>query len=209
MNRIKICGLFREEDICFANDIRPDFVGFVFAPSKRRVNIEKAQQLRHLLEPEIPAVGVFVNASKEEILEPVRKQIIQIIQLHGQEDNAFIHRLREYTSLPIIKAVSVKNREDIYRYRNSQADYLLLDQGSGGTGKAFDWSLLTEESGSGEAGQIMKKPFFLAGGISADNAKDAIERFHPYAVDVSSSVETEGIKDFNKMKELTEMVHRL
>lgn len=210
MSRIKICGLRREEDIHFANEIQPDFVGFVFAPSKRRVTVEKAQQLRQLLKPEIPAVGVFVNAPEEEILKPVRKQVIQMIQLHGQESTDFVQQIREKTSLPVIQAVSVKSREDILRCRDLNADYLLLDQGTGGTGKVFDWTLLTGDAGEADNDRLenlIGKPLFLAGGISRQNVEEAIARFHPFAVDVSSSVETDGVKDFEKMKILTELVH--
>lgn len=209
MSRIKICGLRREEDIRFANEIQPDFVGFVFAPSKRKVTVEEAQCLRQLLRPEIPAVGVFVNASEEEILEPVRRQVIQMIQLHGQESTDFVQQIRAKTGLPVIQAVSVKKREDILRCRELKADYLLLDQGAGGTGKAFDWSLLTGETERSELEQIIGKPFFLAGGISAQNVEEAIARFHPFAVDASSSVETDGVKNFEKMKELTELVRKI
>ncbi len=207
MNRIKICGLRREEDILFANEIRPDFVGFVFAPSKRRVTLEKAKALRKLLDPDIPAVGVFVNASEEEILDIAAQQIIQMIQLHGQEDPAFIEQIKEKTSLPIINAVSVKTMEDILNCRSLAADYLLLDQGAGGSGKTFDWSRISKEAGEDDFSQIISKPFFLAGGISESNVQEAIERFHPYAVDASSSVETDGKKDFYKMKQLTALVH--
>ncbi|MDD7390003.1 MAG: phosphoribosylanthranilate isomerase [Lachnospiraceae bacterium] len=209
MSRIKICGLRREEDIRFANEIQPDFVGFVFAPSKRKVTVEEAQRLRQLLRPEIPAVGVFVNASEEEILEPVRRQVIQMIQLHGQESTDFVQQIRAKTGLPVIQAVSVKKREDILRCRELKADYLLLDQGAGGTGKAFDWSLLTGETERSELEQIIGKSFFLAGGISAQNVEEAIARFHPFAVDASSSVETDGVKNFEKMKELTELVRKI
>ena len=209
MSRIKICGLRREEDIRFANEIQPDFVGFVFAPSKRKVTVEEAQCLRQLLRPEIPAVGVFVNASEEEILEPVRRQVIQMIQLHGQESTDFVQQIRAKTGLPVIQAVSVKKREDILRCRELKADYLLLDQGAGGTGKAFDWSLLAGEKGNDEPEQIIGKLFFLAGGISAQNVEEAIARFHPFAVDASSSVETDGVKNFEKMKELTELVRKI
>lgn len=208
-NRIKICGLRREEDIRFANAVQPDFVGFVFAPSRREVSLEKAAQLRRLLKPEIPAAGVFVNASPEEILEPVKRKIIQMIQLHGQEDKDFIKYIKSRTSLPIIKAVSIKTREDVQNCRRLAADYLLFDQGSGGTGKTFDWSLLCGENHQekGAFHQMIGKPFFLAGGISESNVEEAITCFHPYAVDVSSSVETDGVKDFEKMKRLTELVH--
>lgn len=201
MNRIKICGLRREEDIRFANEIRPDFVGFVFAPSRRRVTLEEAGYLREILRPDIPAAGVFVNASEEEILEAAEKKIIQLIQLHGQESEDFIRQIRKKTDLPIIKAVTVKTKEDILNCRNLEVDYLLFDQGAGGTGKTFDWSLFEKNS--------MEKPFFLAGGISELNVENAISRFHPYAVDVSSSVETDGRKDYKKMKRLTELVHRM
>lgn len=198
MNRVKICGLRREQDIVFANEIQPDFIGFVFAPSKRKVTAETARQLRALLRKDIPAVGVFVNAPEKDILELAKAQTIQLIQLHGQEDFAYIKRIKEQCALPIIKAVSVKKQEDIYAYQDSEADYLLFDQGNGGSGRVFDWSLLTGH---------LKKPFFLAGGISAENVQEAIRQYHPFAVDASSSVETDGVKDFEKMKQLTQLVH--
>lgn len=196
--RIKICGLRRKEDILFANEIRPDLIGFVFADSRRKVTAETALQLRNWLKPEIPAVGVFVNAKEKEILELAQAEIIQMIQLHGQEDLEYIKGIKQQCSLPVIKAVSVKGQEDIAFFQDSEADYLLFDQGSGGSGRVFDWSLL---SGN------LKKPFFLAGGISEENVQEAIRKYHPFAVDASSSVETDGIKDFEKMKRLTELVH--
>lgn len=191
MTKIKICGLRRPEDILMANIYRPDYVGFVFAKSRRQVTKEEAASLKQMLLPEILAVGVFVNAPSEEILELVREGVIDGIQLHGQETEEEIRYLKVRTSVPVIKAFSVVSQEDLQKCEASSADYVLLDSGAGGTGETFDHKLL-------ERG--IRKPFFLAGGMGSDNVREAIRNYHPYAVDVSSKVETDGYKDEEKVR---------
>ncbi len=189
--KIKICGLSRACDIDCVNECKPDFIGFVFAKSRRRITFERAELLKKRLDPAIKAAGVFVNEAPEVIISAAQNGIIDIIQLHGQEDEQTVCRLKEICRIPVIKAVSV-GRDDISAFAGSSADYLLLDNGAGGTGKAFDWSL---------AGNI-KKPFFLAGGLNAENVKIGIEKLRPFAVDISGGVETGGFKDPEKIREI-------
>lgn len=198
MTKIKICGLRREQDIRYANELMPDYIGFVFLKGKMRyVTFEEAAHLRSLLDPAIPAVGVFVNEPAENVIRLLQAGTIQIAQLHGQEDEAYAEELRRAGDYCIIRAFAVRSSEDIHRAFAFPADYPLLDNGKG-TGETFDWSLFQEQ----------EKPFFLAGGLSPENVKEAIECFHPYAVDVSSGVETDGFKDYEKMKAFMDAVRR-
>ena len=198
MTKIKICGLRREQDIRYANELMPDYIGFVFLKGKMRyVTFEEAAHLRSLLDPAIPAVGVFVNEPAENVIRLLQAGTIQIAQLHGQEDEAYMEELRRAGEHCIIRAFAVRSSEDIHRAFAFPADYPLLDNGKG-TGETFDWSLFQEQ----------EKPFFLAGGLSPENVKEAIECFHPYAVDVSSGVETDGFKDYEKMKAFMDAVRR-
>lgn len=193
--KIKICGLFRNQDIEYANTAEPDYIGFVFAESRRKVTPEKALELKKNLNPEIKAVGVFVNQNKSLIAELVRNKIIDIIQLHGNEDNAYISELRELTGdTPIIKAVSVKSTEDILKSTEYISDFILLDNGKGGTGEKFDWNLIEKNH-----------RIFLAGGVNPDNISEAI-KLNPYCIDVSSGAETNGLKDKDKMIQLVRAV---
>lgn len=197
MTKIKICGLSREEDIAFANELLPDYIGFVFAgKSKRYVSPEKAKSLKSQLEPRIQAVGVFVNETKEKILSLCRDGVIDCIQLHGNESDDLIRGLQSETACPVIRAFRIETAADIENATKSPADWILLDHGAGGTGEAFDWSL---------AGAL-NRPFFLAGGLAPENVGAAIDACKPYAVDVSSGVETGGVKDYNKMKQLVAAV---
>ena len=198
MTKIKICGLRREQDIRYANELMPDYIGFVFLKGKMRyVTFEEAAHLRSLLDPAIPAVGVFVNEPAENVIRLLQAGTSQIAQLHGQEDEAYAEELRRAGDHCIIRAFAVRSSEDIHRAFAFPADYPLLDNGKG-TGETFDWSLFQEQ----------EKPFFLAGGLSPENVKEAIECFHPYAVDVSSGVETDGYKDYEKMKAFMDAVRR-
>ena len=198
MTKIKICGLRREQDIRYVNELMPDYIGFVFLKGKMRyVTFEEAARLRSLLDPAIPAVGVFVNEPAENVIRLLQSETIQIAQLHGQEDEAYAEELRRAGDHCIIRAFAVRSSEDIHRALAFPADYPLLDNGKG-TGETFDWSLFQEQ----------EKPFFLAGGLSPENVKEAIECFHPYAVDVSSGVETDGFKDYEKMKAFMDAVRR-
>ena len=198
MTKIKICVLRREQEIRYANELMPDYIGFVFLKGKMRyVTFEEAARLRSLLDPAIPAIGVFVNEPAENVIRLLQAGTIQIAQLHGQEDEAYIEELRRAGDHCIIRAFAVRSSADIHRAFAFPADYPLLDNGKG-TGETFDWSLFQEQ----------EKPFFLAGGLSPENVKEAIECFHPYAVDVSSGVETDGFKDYEKMKAFMDAVRR-
>ncbi len=198
MVKIKICGLKRLEDIELVNKYNPDYVGFVFADSKRKVSYKLARELKNNLNPDIISVGVFVDASQEEILDLYHEGIIEIVQLHGCESEEYIKDLKEKTNykLKIINAIEMSENVDLLKYDQSQADYLLLDSGKG-SGKTFDWHLIRND---------LKKDFFLAGGLNINNVNEAILEFNPYAIDLSSSLETDGFKDENKIKEFMEVI---
>jgi phosphoribosylanthranilate isomerase len=196
MPKIKICGLSRLVDIDMVNEARPDYIGFVFAKSKRQVTEETASLLKSRLDPAIKAVGVFVNEESDTIIHLCRTGTIDIIQLHGDETEEDIQRLRQAVTNPIIKAVRVRTAEDICGAQQQSCDYLLLDayreDQYGGSGETFDWSVITQAG----------KPFFLAGGIHAGNVINAIRLAEPYCIDVSSGVETDGYKDRSKINEI-------
>ncbi len=197
--KIKICGLFRPEDIEYVNEALPDYVGFVFAESRRRVSAEQAEVFKKNLNPDIETVGVFVNAPPEEVSGLLNAGVIDIAQLHGNEDDEYMERLRSETQGQIIKAVRVDTAESIKSMQNSAADFLLLDHGTGGTGETFDWNLVRD----------CGKPFFLAGGIHSGNIGAAMETGTPYAVDISSGAETGGVKDKYKILELVRRVRNV
>ena len=197
MTKIKICGLTRTEDIEMVNEFLPDYIGFVFAKSRRQVSAEQAKELKNKLRPAIKAVGVFVNEKPENIAEIANQGIIDLIQIHGDEDAAYCAQLRKLTQAPIIKVVRVEREDDLAGIEEFDCDYYLFDTLSskeyGGTGKAFDHSLLHNKE--------IKKPFFVAGGLNQDNVAAAIEATKPFGVDTSGGVETDGSKDVNKIKE--------
>jgi len=190
--KIKICGLFRDCDIDYVNEAKPDFIGFVFAKSRRQVSGEWAEAMRSKLRSEITPVGVFVNESLANVAQLLNNNVIEMAQLHGDENEHYIQELKSLTNKPIIKAVRVLSHDDIETAQHTAADFLLLDNGTGGTGESFDWSLVSK----------VKKLFFLAGGLKADNIKQAIVATSPYAVDLSSGVETDGLKDRAKILEI-------
>ena len=198
MVKIKICGIRRLEDVKIVNKYKPDYIGFVFADSKRKVSSSLAKKLRENLDSDIIPVGVFVDSSLDEILKIFDEGTIDIAQLHGRESEEFILELKEKSNgeLKIIKAIEMSEKIDLKEYDNSQSDYLLLDSGKG-SGKTFDWKLI---------GNDLKKDFFLAGGLSSSNVKEAIDEFKPYAVDLSSSLETNGFKDENKIRKIMEVI---
>lgn len=197
MTAVKICGLRRKEDIEAVNKYVPDYIGFVFAPSKRQVTEEKASELKKFLKPGIKTVGVFVNQDIDMITDFCRKGIIDIPQLHGNETEADINYIKKACDVPVIKAVSVQSTEDILRWRHSLCDILLLDNGAGGTGESFDWNLIED----------INKPFFIAGGINEKNVLKALAK-KPYGIDVSGGVETDGFKDPAKIKNIIETIRR-
>ena len=187
--KIKLCGLSRPRDIRAANALKPEFVGFVFAPRSRRyVSPQQAKTLKSLLSPEIQAVGVFVDEEPQRVAELLGSGIIDLAQLHGGEDNGYIRRLRALTDRPVIQAFRIRSEEDVRRAADSGADHILLDAGAG-TGTVFDWGLLRQ----------IRRPYFLAGGLGLHNVEKAVEELHPYGVDVSSGIETDGVKDPEKM----------
>ena len=197
MTRIKLCGLSRPCDIEAANALRPEYIGFVFAPKSRRyVSPETAEALRKMLDPAIRAVGVFVREDPERIAGLLDRGIIDLAQLHGNEDEKYIARLRALTGKPLIRAFRMDSPADLADARESAADFILLDNGAGGTGESFDWSLL----------QGFGRPYFLAGGLNPENAAAAVETLRPFAVDVSSGIETDGVKDGKKMKAFVDAV---
>ena len=200
MSKVKICGLSRVNDILSVNIAKPDFVGFVFAKSKRQITLEMAVNLKAYLTKSIKTVGVFVNESIETIELHYLSGVIDMVQLHGDEDNSYISKLKSTVPLDIIKAVRVQTASDIVQANNYKSDYLLLDAYSngcyGGSGTTFDWSLIRD----------INKHFFLAGGINIDNICHAITDVKPFCIDVSSGVETDGQKDSSKIMNLVRSV---
>jgi phosphoribosylanthranilate isomerase len=143
MTQVKVCGLKRPEDMAYANELLPDYVGFVFAKaSKRYVSPDTAASLRAMLLPQIITVGVFVDELVEQVVSLIESGVIGMAQLHGAESQAYVRALRSRTNAPIIQAFRIGSRDDVLRAEESEADYILLDHGAGGTGESFDWSLL-------------------------------------------------------------------
>ena len=189
MTRVKFCGLRTEADVDAANRLRPDFAGFVLSAGyKRSVCEESARQLRARLDPAIRAVGVFVDEPLQRVAGMLESGLIDCAQLHGSESDAYIEELKRVSERPVIKFLALQSREDAARASVCPADFVLLDSGQG-TGQTFDWHLAQE----------VERPFFLAGGLAANNVGQAIRTCRPYAVDVSSGIETGGVKDFKKM----------
>ena len=189
MTKIKLCGMSRLCDIDAVNSLMPDFIGFVFyEKSKRSVSFQKAHELSMHLNSGITPVGVFVDEAIQNIEMLVKHGTIAAVQLHGHEDGEYIRTLRTRIDCPIIQAFKIKSESDISAANTSMADFILLDSGLG-SGNLFEHSLISG----------IKREFFLAGGINAENVGDAILRYKPYAVDASSSLETDNLKDKNKM----------
>lgn len=199
MTKIKLCGLSRPRDIEAANELMPDYIGFVFVPSSRRhVTAGQAEKLGRFLDPRIGVVGVFADESPETVASFLNGGVIGIAQLHGGEDGEYIAKLRALTPKPVIRAFRVGTPGDAAEAERSAADYILLDSGSGGTGKALDPGLLRD----------MKRPYFLAGGLMPGSVGKAVRTLRPYAVDVSSGIETGGLKDPVKMAEFVAAVRK-
>lgn len=212
MQKIKLCGMMKPCDIEYANKVKPDFVGFIFANTRRKISATQAKEFREALDAEIPAVGVFVNEDISVITSLVQDGCIDMVQLHGEEDADYIRRLREVCDVPVIKAVKVQTVEQIRQAAELPVDYLLLDTYRkgvlGGTGGAFDWELLRESraaAGDTLEGELFGKPYFLAGGLHAGNLREAVA-LGSYGLDVSSGIETDGSKDFDKMVEVVNIV---
>ena len=209
MVKVKICGMRRVEDIEMANKYVPDYIGFVFAESPRKVSYEQAKELSGLLSDDIVSVGVFVNEHMKLIVDLFKEGIIEIAQLHGDEDEKYIKDLKDKSieetgkEIPVINAIEIKDDTDfndtVLKWRDSLSDYFILDSGKG-SGKTFNWDLIDKDS------EFFKNSIFLAGGLNSENLNSAIEEFNPFAVDLSSSVETDGFKDEEKIKEIIEIV---
>lgn len=230
MTKIKICGLSRDEDISFVNEAKPDYCGFIihFPKSHRNVTPDRAREMIRGLDRSICPVGVFVNEPMETILSLTEDGTLGAVQLHGQESAEYVEELKEKLrqqeaaasagqrevdapagqkisgcgggrgrTVTLIQAFKILSAEDVKRAGESAADYILLDRGTG-TGLTFDWNLVQE----------MDRPYFLAGGLGADNLEEAIRRMHPFAVDLSSAVETDKVKDREKIKRVVELVRK-
>jgi len=229
--KIKICGIFRDEDIEYINEARPDYSGFVFARSRREVSPAQAARLRQRLADGITAVGVFVDAPVEDIAALYRDGVISIAQLHGTENEAYITRLKEksaqgtggFAPIPVIKAVRVGELEQAARAQAVfetggilpsilasiiplNADYYLIDSGAG-SGKTFNWNILNPGGFFASRLDSSRKPWFLAGGITLDNIEEAMA-LKPFCVDISGGAETGGVKDREKIIQLTAMVRK-
>jgi len=199
--KIKICGLQRLEDIEYINEVKVDYAGFIFSPaSKRSINIKTADILKRNLSPEIKTAGVFVNQETEYIQEAALNNLIDIVQLHGDEDDSFVQKIKKLTGLKVIKAFRA-DKNLLYNIENTSADYVLIDSFDGkqfgGTGKTFNWSLIPQTN----------KEIFLAGGLNASNIKKAIA-VNPYCLDINSGVETDGGKDREKIREIVKIIRK-
>lgn len=192
--KIKLCGMFRDRDIDYVNEAKPDYIGFIvmFPKSHRNIDLETALRLKKRLSPDIKSVAVSVNAPVEAFAEFALSGAADILQLHGNEDADYIARLRSLTDVPLIKAVKVTEFADIERAQLLDVDFLLLDSGTG-SGRTFDHSLIDRKR--------ITKPFFLAGGLTPENVRAAAIETEPYAVDMSSGIETDKVKDREKILE--------
>ena len=198
MTKIKLCGISRSEDISIVNNLKPEYIGFVFAKkSKRYVSPDIAAGLKKELSEGIEAVGVFVDEPVENIAELFRKKIIDAAQIHGNEDDDYIKRLKNLVDIPVVKAFQMNKVTDISAVEGSKADYILLDSGAG-SGETFEWDSIKH----------IKHPFFLAGGLNEHNVAAAVKDIHPFAVDVSSGIETNGVKDGIKMADFVAAVRK-
>lgn len=198
MAKIKICGLCRGEDIDFVNKSRPDYIGFIinFPKSHRSITLGKATELKGKLAPEIKAVGVFVNSPVAEIQRFCAENIIDLIQLHGHEDERYIESLKFFTDKPIIQSFIVKSKFDIEKARASSAEHILLDGGRG-EGLDFPYDLI----------KGIDRPFFLAGGLTPRKIPNAIKETGAFALDISSGVECDKKKDFEKIWAAVKAAH--
>ncbi|MCG7343479.1 phosphoribosylanthranilate isomerase [Sporosarcina sp. ACRSL] len=198
MTKVKICGLMEPEHVQAAVEAGADAVGFVFAPSRRRVAIEEAKELARLVPDHVMKIGVFVDADQEELERTFREVPLDFIQYHGDESSEFIRKI----GLPSIKALSVRSSEDVEKGSSYRTDYVLFDtpgiEFKGGSGKVFDWSLVEED--------VPRKRMILAGGLNAENVKDAIRQVRPFMVDVSSGVEIDRRKDETLIREFIRAV---
>ncbi|NLK94896.1 MAG: phosphoribosylanthranilate isomerase [Clostridiales bacterium] len=200
---IKICGITNIDEVNALNFLKPEYVGFVFAESKRKVTIDTAKKLYNSLNKKIKIVGVFRNNSEEEILQVLKNIPLDVIQLHGMEDELFIRKIKRRTTTEIWKAIGIQNELDIEKALKYSVDTLVLDGSNPGSGEAFSWEILKD--------RVINKKVILAGGLNLDNVLEGIEAVKPYGIDVSSGVESIDLKgnrykDKNKMEKLINKV---
>ena len=202
--KVKMCGMRRKEDIAYANEVKPDAVGYIFFPkSKRYVTGQQAKEFDQDLDQDILSVGVFVNETIEKVIEIANQVPLDVIQLHGDEDHTYVEQLKQQTDKEIWKVVRVKDTNDIKEAEKLPVDKLLLDTFTeekdmyGVTGKVMNYNLIPKEG--------ISKPFFIAGGLHSNNIKEIIKKVHPYGIDISSGIETDGYKDLKKMKEIMQI----
>jgi len=211
MTKIKICGITRFEDVDYVNKLLPDYIGFVFAPSKRQVHINQAKKLIASLDKNIKTVGVFVNEDCEKVKYIAKILKLDVLQFHANEDNIYIENFK---GLNIWKTISIsvadknnvmEDQKKINTINNYPINAILMDSYikgiSGGSGKGFDWSIIKN--------LVIGKPIVLAGGLNPENITQAVKLINPYCVDVSSGIETNGIKDFEKIKKFINKVRLL
>lgn len=196
MTKIKICGLSRPCDAEYAVRLGLDYAGFIVnvPQSRRSVGFDRLRELCGLIREPVQKVGVFVNEKQENIAAVA--DCLDLVQLHGNEDNAYIERLKKKMSLPVIQAIAMRSESDAEKARQSIADFVLLDAKTAGSGQCFDWNLVP----------LLSKPFFLAGGLMLGNLEEAVQKVRPYAVDISSGAEIDGFKDFGTMQKLVHCV---
>jgi len=198
MTKIKICGIRRQVDIEYLNELLPEYAGFVFAKSKRQVNMDSACNLIKNLKISIKKVGVFVDEKPNVVLEIAEKLGLHVLQFHGHENQEYINKFKEYE---IWKALKINNIESISDIKNYNCSKFLLDNTISGSGESFNWNLAEKKVD----GQII----MLAGGLTSENVVQGILKLNPYGVDVSSGVETNGFKDYSKIKEFIKKVRDL
>ena len=200
--KIKMCGLRRPDDIIYANECLPDYIGFVFAESRRKVSGREAKKLGEQLDPSIKKVGVFVNEPLRSLISISEEAGLDIIQLHGDEGEEYIKEVKHETGKELWKAVRVRTAKDIQAAQELPADKLLLDSFSeesyGGTGKVMDFAVLDQAD--------IRKPYFIAGGLTVENLPEILKKAEPYGIDISSGIETEGVKDREKMLKVIQCV---
>lgn len=190
--KVKICGLNTQDAVEAANEAGVDFIGLVFAPSKRQVTIEEATQLRKLIADSVQVVGVFKDQPFEEVQAAIEKVPLDIVQLHGKESVDFCKKV----PVPVIKAFSIEDQDKRTEYE-AFVEHILIDSPLPGSGELFEWERLAA---------VSTGPVFLAGGLTSENVQQAIEQVNPYGVDVSSGVETDGVKDPTKIKQFIQQV---
>ena len=199
MTKVKICGLRRPEDIRIVNLCKPDYAGFIihFPQSYRSLTVSQVERLTSMLDPGIQSVGVFVDEDPQLIIDLLKRDILDLTQLHGRESEDRIRHIQKESGKQVIKAFEIHTMSDIEQACMSPADYILLDKGKG-SGQTFDWSLIRK----------VDRPFFLAGGLQPDNIDQAIQMLHPFAVDISSGVETQKYKDYDKIETIMKKIRK-